>query len=92
MDAPVDGMKVTNWLNELLARKGPDILRAKGILSVKGEDKRLVFQAVHMILEGDLQREWKPGDDRSSRMVFIGRDLDEAELRAGFEACAAHKE
>src|SRR5207253_1584389 len=83
MDAPVDGTKVTSWLNELLARKGPDILRAKGILSVQGEDKRLVFQAVHMILEGDLQREWKPSEDRSSRMVFIGRDLDEAELRSG---------
>jgi G3E family GTPase len=89
LDAPVDGNRVTSWLNDLLARKGPDILRAKGILSVKGEDRRLVFQAVHMILEGDLQREWKPGEDRSSRMVFIGRDLDEAELKAGFEACAA---
>jgi G3E family GTPase len=89
LDAPVDGNRDTSWLNDLLARKGPDILRAKGILSVKGEDRRLVFQAVHMILEGDLQREWKPGEDRSSRMVFIGRDLDEAELKAGFEACAA---
>ena len=56
---------------------------------MKGEPRRLVFQAVHMILEGDWQREWRPGEDRSSRMVFIGRDLDEAELRAGFEACAA---
>jgi G3E family GTPase len=88
-DGPVDGTKVTAWLNELLARKGPDILRAKGILSVKGEDKRLVFQAVHMILEGDLQREWRPDEARTSRMVFIGRDLDAAELKAGFEACYA---
>jgi G3E family GTPase len=89
LDRPIDGAKVTQWLNALLASKGPDILRAKGILDVKGEDRRLVFQAVHMILEGDLQREWKPGEERFSRMVFIGRDLDEDLLRQGFEACVA---
>ncbi len=89
LDRPIDGVKVTHWLNELLQAQGPDILRAKGILDVKGEDKRLVFQAVHMILEGDLQREWRPDEDRYSRMVFIGRNLDEAELKRGFEACAA---
>jgi G3E family GTPase len=42
-----------------------------------------------MILEGDLQRPWAPGETRESRMVFIGRNLDEPALRAGFEACAA---
>ena len=89
LDRPMDGEKATRWLNELLQTKGPDILRAKGILDVKGEDRRLVFQAVHMILEGDFQRPWKTGEARSSRMVFIGRDLDEAALRQGFEACAA---
>jgi len=89
LDRPVDANKITAWLNKLLADQGPDILRAKGIVDVKGESKRLVFQAVHMMLEGDLQREWKADEDRYSRMVFIGRNLDEAQLRAGFEACAA---
>jgi G3E family GTPase len=89
LDRPVDSGKITRWLNDLLAAQGPDILRAKGILDVKGENRRLVFQAVHMILEGDLQREWRDGDQRYSRMVFIGRNLDEAALKAGFEACAA---
>ena len=88
-DAPLNGEAVSRWLNELLAAQGPDILRAKGILSVSREDRRLVFQAVHMILEGDLQRPWRPDETRTSRMVFIGRNLDEAKLRAGFEACAA---
>jgi G3E family GTPase len=73
----------------VLQAQGPDILRAKGILDVKGEDKRLVFQAVHMMLEGDLQREWRAEDKRYSRMVFIGRNLDAAKLRQGFEATAA---
>ncbi|MBV9996221.1 MAG: GTP-binding protein [Caulobacteraceae bacterium] len=89
LERPVDPQKATAWLNDLLARQGPDILRAKGILDVKGESRRLVFQAVHMILEGDFQRPWREGERRFSRMVFIGRNLDEAQLRRGFEACAA---
>ena len=89
MERPVDPQRVTQWLNDLLARQGPDILRAKGILNVRGEERRLVFQAVHMILEGDFQGVWPAGADRSSRMVFIGRNLDEALLRVGFESCAA---
>ena len=89
LERPVNGEKVTRWLNDLLAAQGPDILRAKGIVNVAGEDRRLVFQAVHMMLEGDLQRPWRDGEARESRMVFIGRNLEEAKLRAGFEACAA---
>ena len=88
-DKPIDGRRFTMWLDKLLAEKGVDILRAKGILNVQGEDKRLVFQAVHMILEGDLQGEWKPGEPRLSRAVFIGRRLNEQELREGFNATIA---
>ena len=86
---PIDGVRFTQWLDKLLAEKGQDILRAKGILNVKGEDKRLVFQAVHMILEGELQQPWKDGDPRVSRAVFIGRHLDAAALKAGFESTIA---
>jgi G3E family GTPase len=89
VEQAVDGVKMTRWLNELLAAQGPDILRAKGIVNVAGESRRLVFQAVHMMLEGDLQRPWGDDEARESRMVFIGRNLDEAKLKAGFEACAA---
>jgi G3E family GTPase len=89
LDRPMNGVKFTAWLDKLLGEKGQDILRAKGIINVDGEDKRLVFQAVHMILEGDLQREWGAAERRWSRAVFIGRDLDEAAIRAGFEGCAA---
>jgi G3E family GTPase len=88
-DKPIDGNRVTAWLNNVLQTQGVDILRAKGILDVKGEDRRLVFQAVHMILEGDFQGPWRDGDKRHSRLVFIGRNLDEAGLRAGFESCIA---
>lgn len=89
LDRPINGAKFTAWLDRLLGEQGQNILRAKGIIDVQGEDRRLVFQAVHMILEGDLQREWGPTERRWSRAVFIGRELDEAALKAGFEACAA---
>jgi G3E family GTPase len=89
MEKPIDRRKVARWLTRLTKERGPDILRAKGIIDVKDNPRRLVFQAVHMILEGDLQREWREGEKRYSRMVFIGRNLDEAELKADFEACAA---
>ena len=89
LDRPMDGTKFTAWLDRLLGEQGQNILRAKGIIDVSGEDRRLVFQAVHMILEGDLQREWGANERRWSRAVFIGRELDEAALKAGFEACAA---
>ena len=88
-DRPIDGNRVTAWLNNVLQTQGVDILRAKGILDVKGDDRRLVFQAVHMILEGDFQGPWKDGDNRYSRLVFIGRNLNEDALRAGFESCIA---
>lgn len=90
-DKPMDRRKIGRWLTELCKVRGPDILRAKGIIDVKDNPRRLVFQAVHMILEGDMQREWRPGEPRYSRMVFIGRNLDRAELQNGFEACIAEE-
>jgi G3E family GTPase len=86
---PLDGDKVTAWLRNVLAERGQNILRAKGILDIKGKDERLVFQAVHMVMDGDFQRPWTADDKRYSRIVFIGRDLDEAELQLGFAGCVA---
>jgi len=88
-EKPINGQRITQWLNDILQTQGPDILRAKGIIDVAGEERRLVFQAVHMILEGDFQGPWRDGDKRYSRLVFIGRNLDEAKLREGFLATAA---
>jgi len=79
------------WINLIAQREGPNILRSKGILAFKGEDKRFVFQGVHMILDGYLQREWRADEKRESKIVFIGRNLKEEELRSGFMACAVEK-
>ncbi|WP_298428608.1 GTP-binding protein [Rhodoblastus sp.] len=91
IDGPVDPDLFMPWIQEVVQRDGPDILRSKGILAFPDEPKRYVFQGVHMILDGDLQRDWKAEEKRSSRIVFIGRKLKEDELRAGFMACAAYQ-
>ena len=85
----VDPDKFMPWINDLTQREGPNILRCKGILAFKGEPKRFVFQGVHMILDGDLQRDWKKDEPRDSRVVFIGRNLDKAAIEQGFLATAA---
>ncbi len=85
----VDANKFMPWVNNLAQTEGQNFLRWKGILAFAGEPRRFVFQGVHMILDGDLQREWRPDEKRRSKIVFIGKELDEAKLRQGFEACAA---
>ncbi len=89
LDGDVDPEKFLPWLNDYLQKEGPSILRSKGILSFKNEPKRFVFQGVHMILDGDVQREWRSDEKRMSRVVFIGKHLKEDEIRQGFLACAA---
>ena len=86
---PLNAEKVTAWLQALLQQQGQNILRTKGILDIKGREERLVFQAVHMVMEGDFQSPWKDGDKRYSRIVFIGRNLDDDELQRGFAGCVA---
>jgi G3E family GTPase len=83
-DKPLDPTKFMPWLQELIANDGAKILRSKGILAFTGDDDRYVFQGVHMMLEGDHQRKWKPDEKRESRVVFIGRELPEERIREGF--------
>ena len=86
---PVDPEKFNAWIGALLADKGSDLLRTKGILSYQNEDRRFAFQAVHMIADGDYIGPWKQGEKRVSRIVFIGRNLNRPQLRRGFESCQA---
>jgi G3E family GTPase len=83
----LDGSKLNAWLGRLLQTQGPDIFRMKGILTIAGEDQRFVFQGVHMLFDGRADRLWKPGETRKNELVFIGRNLDEAQLREDFRAC-----
>ncbi|WP_296739935.1 GTP-binding protein [Mesorhizobium sp.] len=85
----MDPKKFFPWIEKVTQMEGPNILRLKGIIALKGDDDRYVLQGVHMILEGDHQRAWKDGEKHESRLVFIGRDLDAERLRKSFEACQA---
>ena len=89
LEEPLDPDKFFPWVQDLVQKEGPNILRCKGILSFKGDDERFVFQGVHMILDGDHQRPWKEGEKRESRIVFIGRNLPQERIKAGFESCLA---
>jgi G3E family GTPase len=88
-DVALQTEKFDAWIGDVLAKHGQSILRTKGILNLAGNTDRFVFQAVHMVKEGGFQRPWKAGENQSSRLVFIGRDLPIDELTSGFKACAA---
>jgi G3E family GTPase len=81
--------KLNAWLRDLLMNHGPDIFRMKGVLSVKGDDRRFVFQGVHMLFDGRPDRPWGKKEQRHNSLIFIGRKLDRAKLEAGFKACLA---
>ncbi|MCY3712228.1 MAG: GTP-binding protein [Gemmatimonadetes bacterium] len=85
-EGDVDPDRLNMWLGELLRERGVDIFRMKGFISLAGESRRFVFQGVHMLFDGQPDREW--GDDpRHNQLVFIGRNLDEQDMRQGFNAC-----
>jgi G3E family GTPase len=83
----LNGKKLNSWISELLRNQGPDIFRMKGILSIQGEKNRFVFQGVHMLFDGKADRPWYPQETRKNELVFIGRNLDETQLKEGFRDC-----
>jgi G3E family GTPase len=86
-DVPLDPRRVMNWVQGVVQTLGTDILRLKGILAFDGDPDRYVVQGVHMLVEGNHQRPWRTDEARTSRMVFIGRNLPRELLSAGFEGC-----
>jgi G3E family GTPase len=88
-DKPLDPDKFFPWVQNLVQVEGPNILRSKGILSFIDDPQRFAFQGVHMMLDGDHQRDWRADEPRLSRIVFIGRNLPEDKIRTGFESCVA---
>jgi G3E family GTPase len=88
-DRPLDLQRTEAWLGELIGSMGANIYRCKGILHIRGQPKRVVCQGVQMMFDATPERFWNPGENRQSRMVFIGKELDEVKIRAGFESCLA---
>jgi G3E family GTPase len=86
-NSPLDLKKTEAWLSTLLRESGQNIYRCKGILNIRGEAKRVVFQGVQMDFESTSDRLWKPAEPRVSQLVFIGKELDETAIRSGFAEC-----
>jgi G3E family GTPase len=81
--------KLNQWISWLLREKGVDLFRSKGVLAVKGMKQKFVFQAIHMLFANSQEGEWKEGEERRCKIVFIGKNLNREELSSGFMACLA---
>ena len=88
-DKPFDGQKLENFLSGMIQMYGPDLLRYKGILWMKGKKERVVFQGVHMMMGGDMGKPWGKNEKKSSLLVFIGKRLPKDLFIAGLEECLA---
>jgi G3E family GTPase len=88
-DKPFDGQKLENFLSGMIQMYGPDLLRYKGILWMKGKKERVVFQGVHMMMGGDMGKPWGKNEKKSSLLVFIGKKLPKDLFIAGLEECLA---
>ena len=87
-DKPFDGTKLEQFLSGMIQVYGPDLLRYKGVLWMKGNQRRVVFQGVHMMMGGDMGKPWGK-DKKQSIMVFIGKKLPKDLFLAGLEECLA---
>ena len=84
--------KVQDWISKILQEKGADIFRMKGVLSIEHSEQQFVYQAVHMIFNGNFMDKWQPDQERMSKIVFIGKNLDQEALKAAFLSCAVTPE
>jgi G3E family GTPase len=88
-EKPFDGDKLEQFLSGMIQVYGPDLLRYKGVLWMKGKPNRVVFQGVHMMMGGDMGKPWAKGEKKSSTLVFIGKKLPKDLFVAGLEQCLA---
>jgi len=88
-DKPFNPAKLEDFLGAIVQVYGPKMLRYKGVLHMKGTDKKVIFQGVHQMMGSDLGPKWLPGEKKQSKMVFIGIDLPKDVLMQGLEGCLA---
>ncbi|MDO9094927.1 MAG: GTP-binding protein [Rubrivivax sp.] len=79
--------KLEDFLSAIVQVYGPKMLRYKGVLYMKGSDRKVIFQGVHQLMGSDLGPKWAPGEDKGSKVVFIGIDLPKDVLLQGLEQC-----
>ena len=86
-DRAFQAAKLEDFLGSIVQVYGPKMLRYKGVLYMKGSDRKVVFQGVHQLMGSDLGPKWMPGEKKQSKMVFIGIDLPRDILLQGLEGC-----
>ncbi|MBP6764183.1 MAG: GTP-binding protein [Rubrivivax sp.] len=79
--------KLEDFLGAIVQVYGPKMLRYKGVLFMKGSDRKVIFQGVHQLMGSDLGPKWAPGEEKGSKVVFIGIDLPKEVLLQGLEQC-----
>ncbi len=84
-ERPFDPAKLEDFLGAIVQIYGPKLLRYKGVLHMQGTDRKVIFQGVHQLMGSDLGPEWKPEEQRQSKMVFIGIDLPKDILVQGLD-------
>ncbi len=88
-DKPFDPQRLEEFLGGVVQVYGPDLLRYKGILYMKGINRRMLFQGVHMMMGAEPGKPWAANEKKSTKMVFIGRKLPEDIFTRGLEQCLA---
>ena len=88
-ERPFNPAKLEDFLGAIVQVYGPKMLRYKGVLNMKGTDKKVIFQGVHQLMGSDLGPKWMPEEKKVSKMVFIGIDLPKDILMQGLEGCLA---
>jgi G3E family GTPase len=88
-DRAFNPAKLEDFLAAIVQVYGPKMLRYKGVLHMKGSDRKVIFQGVHQLMGSDLGPKWAPGEKKGSKMVFIGIDLPRDILLQGLEQCLA---
>lgn len=88
-DRPFNPAKLEDFLGAIVQIYGPRMLRYKGVLAMKGTDRKVIFQGVHQLMGSDLGPKWGPKEPRTSKMVFIGIDLPQDIFEQGLQQCLA---
>lgn len=86
-ERPLDMQRAEQFLSAMIQVYGTKMLRYKGVLNMAGDERRIIFQGVHMLMGADAGAPWKPGEKRESKMVFIGKDLPRDVLIEGLRQC-----
>ena len=88
-ERPFNPAKLEDFLGAIVQVYGPKMLRYKGVLYMKGTDRKVIFQGVHQLMGSDLGPKWAPGEKKNTKMVFIGLELPKDVFQQGLEQCLA---